>query len=120
MQIVLLVGGLGTRLGKITKRIPKPMVKINKKPFLQYQLESFKKTKMINYVFCVGYLSEQIIRYFGNGSRYGINIKYSVEKEQLGTGGAIKNSLPMLEENFIVSNGDTYLELDVNDLLEFH
>jgi len=77
MQIVILCGGLATRLGNIAKDTPKSMLKIKDKPFLQYQIEKLKKQKINDIILCVGHLSEQIENYFGNGKKFGVNIKYS-------------------------------------------
>ena len=102
MQIAILAGGLATRLQPLTEKIPKSMIMIDKKPFFQYQLEFLKKGGISDIVLCVGYLSEQIETYFGDGKRFGIDIKYSKEdKGLLGTAGALKNAEKLLEEDFL-------------------
>lgn len=111
-QIVILAGGLATRLYPITKTIPKSMVLINNRPFLEHQLELCKKNKITEIVLCVGHLWEQIFDYFGDGKKFGVDIKYSVESEKLDTGGALKNALPYLEDEFFVMYGDSYLTTD--------
>jgi NDP-sugar pyrophosphorylase family protein len=108
-QIVILAGGLATRLYPITERIPKSMVLVAGKPFLEHQIALCKKNGIEEIVICVGHLWEQIFDYFGDGSRYGIKIIYSVENERLDTGGALKNALPYLDEKFFVLYGDSYL-----------
>lgn len=121
MQVVILAGGLGTRLKPITEKIPKPMVLISNKPFLQYQLELLKSFAMDNFLLLVGYLGEQIEGYFGNGKKMGLSIKYSYEKKLLGTAGALKNAEGKIEEEFILLNGDTFLPIDYADLVAcFH
>lgn len=120
LPILILAGGLGTRLGSITKHTPKPIVKIKNKPFLQYQLELLKKNNLRECILSVGYLSEKIIKFFGNGKKFGINIRYSIEKEQLGTGGAIRKAVSKVNNDFIVMNGDTFLEVDFHDVIRFH
>lgn len=113
MQIAILTGGLATRLQPLTEKIPKSMIMIEGKPFLQYQLEFLKKGDITDIVLCVGYLSEQIKTYFGDGKRFGVNIKYSRESERLlGTGGALKNAETLLEKEFFVMYGDSYLFLN--------
>ena len=77
MQIVILCGGLATRLGNITKHTPKSMIEINGKPFLEYKIEQLKRQSVRNIVLCVGHLSEKIVEYFGNGKNFGVNIRYS-------------------------------------------
>ena len=118
MQIAILAGGLATRLQLLTERIPKSMIMIEGKPFLQYQLEFLKKGGITNIVLCVGYLSEQIETYFGDGKRFGVNIRYSKEGERLlGTAGALKNAENLLEEEFFVMYGDSYLFLNFKEIL---
>ena len=118
MQIAILAGGLATRLQLLTERIPKSMIMIEGKPFLQYQLEFLKKGGVTNIVLCVGYLSEQIETYFGDGKRFGVDIKYSKEDEELlGTAGALKNAKKKIEEEFFVMYGDSYLFLNFKEVL---
>lgn len=116
MQAVILAGGLGTRLRPLTYKIPKVMVSIKGKPFLEYQLELLKKNNIGQVVLCVGYLSEYIKEYFGNGEKFGLKIVYSEEKEPLGTGGALKNASSFLDDKFLLLNGDTFLDIDYSDL----
>jgi len=113
MQIVILCGGLATRLGNIAKDTPKSMLKIKDKPFLQYQIEKLKKQKINDIILCVGHLSEQIENYFGNGKEFGVNIRYSYDKDKpLGPIGALKNAEDLLEDIFFIMYGDSYLNLD--------
>ena len=113
MQLVLLCGGLAKRMGPLTKDTPKSMLCINEKPFLEYQLELLQRSRITNVVLCVGHLCESIQDHFGNGSHFGLELKYSVEEDQLlGTGGALKKAQPLLEEEFLLMYGDSYLLLD--------
>jgi NDP-sugar pyrophosphorylase family protein len=112
LQAVILAGGLGTRLRPITETVPKPMVPVAGKPYLEYQIEWLRRLEITDVVLLVGYLSEQIEEYFGDGSRFGVRIRYSREPRRLGTGGALKLALPLLEESFLVLNGDSYLPID--------
>ena len=117
MQIVILAGGLATRLQPLTEKISKSMIMIEGKPFLQYQLEFLKKGGISDIVLCVGYLSKQIEIYFGDGNRFGVDIKYSKEDERLlGTAGALKNAEGLLEEEFFVMYGDSYLFLNFKEV----
>jgi D,D-heptose 1,7-bisphosphate phosphatase len=120
LPVLILAGGLGTRLGYITKKTPKPIIRIKNKPFLQYQIELLKRNNLRDCILSVGYLSEKIIKFFGNGKKFGINILYSVEEEQLGTGGAIKKAISKVNNDFIVMNGDTFLEVNFYDVIKFH
>jgi len=112
MQAVILAGGLGTRLRPLTQKLPKPMVLIKEKPFLEYQLEMLKKNGFKDFILCTGYLGEKIEEYFDNGKKMGIHIKYSKENEPLGTGGALKNAQKLLENEFILIYGDSFLNMD--------
>ena len=117
MQVVILAGGLGTRLRPLTYKFPKPMIFIKGKPFLEYQLEMLKKNGFENFVLCTGYLGEKIEEYFGNGKKMGIHIKYSRENEPLGTGGALKNAEKLLENEFVLVYGDTFLHMNYKLLI---
>lgn len=120
-QAVILVGGLGTRLRPITQTVPKPMVEIDGRPFLEFKIESIKKHGIKDFILCVGHLGHIVEEYFGDGKRWGVNITYSYEKEGLlGTGGAIKNAESLIKGPFIAMNGDTFLDADINELLKFH
>lgn len=119
MQIAVLAGGLATRLYPITKKIPKSMVSVAGKPFLEHQINLFKKNNIFDIVLCVGYLSAQIKDYFGNGKKFGVNIKYSQETEKLDTGGALKNAKNFLDKEFFVIYGDSYLLIDYQKVYRF-
>ena len=119
-EVIILAGGLGTRLRKVIKDIPKPMADIDGKPFLEYLLYFLSKQGMERVILSVGYKSEVIMKYFGN-SFLGMELLYSVEMEPLGTGGAIKKSLTFAKNNdvFIV-NGDTFFKIDLNLFFLFY
>jgi NDP-sugar pyrophosphorylase family protein len=112
MQIVILCGGLGKRLKSLTERIPKAMIPFWGKPFLEYVRRIFSAQGFHNFVLCVGYRGEQIEKYYGD------NMVYSYDGEKLlGTGGALKKAEPLLDREFILVNGDTYLNMDYHDLI---
>jgi NDP-sugar pyrophosphorylase family protein len=108
-QIVILAGGLGTRLRPITEKIPKPLVPVAGQPFLHWQLLDLKKQGYTDVLLLVAYLGEQIEKYFGDGRDMGLRIRYSFEPEPLGTGGALKHAVRSLAEEFILLNGDSFL-----------
>ncbi len=113
MQVVILVGGLATRLRPLTNKMPKSLIQIRGKPFLEYQLDFLEKDGVKNVILCVGYLGDEIKSFFGNGKRFGINIKYSYESQYLlGTAGALRNAKESLKDEFFVMYGDSYLFLD--------
>lgn len=119
-QAVILVGGFGTRLQSVVQDVPKPMAPVAGKPFLEYQLAALRRGGIEQIVFCAGYRAESVQTYFGNGSRFGLRIEYSVETMPLGTAGALKYAGPMLHDSFFVLNGDTYLELDYHGMAQMH
>lgn len=113
MQMVILCGGLATRLGDLAKDIPKSMIQIEGKPFLEYQIENLKNHSIKDIVLCVDHLSEKIESYFGDGKQFGVNIQYSHDGEKpLGPIGAVKNAESLLEDIFFIMYGDSYLSLD--------
>jgi NDP-sugar pyrophosphorylase family protein len=113
VQAVILAGGLGTRLRPLTFKVPKPMVDINGKPFLEIKLRDMLKRGISDYVFCIGYLGNMIEDYFGDGSRFGARIRYSYDGERLlGPIGALKNAQDLLGKDFIVTYGDNYVNVD--------
>ncbi len=119
MQIVVLAGGRGTRLRPLTDELPKSMIPILGKPFLQHQIELFKRNGITDIVLCVGYLADKIKDYFGDGSRIGVRIRYSVEKEGLlGTAGALRKAGPLLQDVFFLTYGDSYLRLGYASVME--
>lgn len=113
MQMVILCGGLATRLGDLAKDIPKSMIQIEGKPFLEHQIENMKNHSIKDIILCVGHLSEKIKDYFGNGEQFGVNIRYSHDGDKpLGQIGAVKNAESLLEDVFFVMYGDSYLSVD--------
>lgn len=119
MQTVILAGGRGSRLAPITFDMPKPMIPIKDKPFLEYLLLMLKRNSLKKILLCVGYLGNKIEAYFGDGRSLGIEIKYSYEKELLGTGGALKLAGNLIEEKFFLLYGDSYLDINYSDFSQF-
>ena len=112
MKTIILVGGMGTRLQSVVKDVPKPMADINGKPFLEYLMQNMLNFGTTEFILCTGYKHEVIIDYFKDNFK-GIPVKYSIEEELLGTGGAIKQAFDMFEiDNAIVLNGDTFVKMD--------
>lgn len=115
MQAIVLAGGLGTRLRSVVQDLPKPMAPINGKPFLAFVLEYLKKQGIKEVILAVSYKYEVIQEYFKD-EFLGIKIKYSIEKEPLGTGGAIKEALKFIKNEVYVLNGDTFFDIDLSKL----
>lgn len=111
--IVILAGGLATRLRPLTETIPKALVDINGVPFIAHQLQLLKRNQINRVVICSGYLGEMLQDYVGDGSQFDMQIDYSFDGETLlGTAGAIKKAQPLLDEHFFVIYGDSYLPCD--------
>jgi len=119
-KVVLMVGGLGTRLRPLTEETPKPLLKVGGKPILETIIENFKKYGFKNFVFCVNYKAHMIEEYFKNGKKFGVNIEYVYEKERMGTAGALSllNKIP--KEPFFVMNGDLLTNINFENMLQFH
>ncbi len=117
-QAAIICGGLGTRLRPLTFDIPKPMVPVHSKPFLQYIVEHFRDWGVERFVFCTGHLHDNIEAHFGDGTGFDVGIVHSVEPEPLGTGGALLNARHLLDGSFFLAYGDSYLPLDLDDLSE--
>ncbi|MFA5157408.1 MAG: nucleotidyltransferase family protein [Candidatus Omnitrophota bacterium] len=118
MKAVILAGGRGERLRPLTDAVPKPMIRIKGRPFLEHQLELLKKNGITSFLLCVGYLKEAVIDHFGDGSRFGLKIEYSTEGSFLGTAGAIKQAEGLLPGEFILLYGDSYLPIDYAALVD--
>jgi len=118
--LVLLAGGKATRLRPVTETIPKSLLEVAGKPFIDHQLDLIKNNNIAKVVICVSYLGEQVKQFAGDGSRYGLKIDYSFDGDTLlGTGGTIKNAFPLLDENFYVMYGDSYLTADFQKAGEY-
>jgi NDP-sugar pyrophosphorylase family protein len=112
MQTVILAGGLGTRLGALTRKIPKPMAPVAGMPYLEHQLRLLERQSLRDVLLLTGYLGEQIESYFGNGGRLGLRIRYSRECRPLGTGGALREARGLLDARFLLMYGDSLLPID--------
>ncbi|MCX6796255.1 MAG: HAD-IIIA family hydrolase [Candidatus Falkowbacteria bacterium] len=112
MQALILAGGKGTRLGNLTKRIPKPLVKIVGKPVLEYQIELLAKNKIRDITILTNYLGDKIKKFCGNGGKWHVKINYLEESPPLGTAGGVKELESHLRGNFLVIYGDLLLNID--------
>jgi NDP-sugar pyrophosphorylase family protein len=112
IPVAILAGGLGTRLGDLTRDVPKPMIAIAGRPFLAHIIESFAVRGFSDFVLMVGHHSEAIESYFGDGSDLQVAIRYSREAEPLGTGGAVREARALLGERFILTYGDVLRHYD--------
>lgn len=119
-KVVLMVGGLGSRLGDITKSIPKPMLSVGGRPILEIIISNFAKHGFTDIVLSVNHLSHVIEDYFGNGEIFGVSIKYVHERERMGTAGALDLMRSLLSEPFFVMNGDILTNVNFENLLDYH
>jgi mannose-1-phosphate guanylyltransferase len=112
MQTVILAGGLGTRLGALTRKIPKPMAPVAGMPYLEHQLRLLERQSLRDVLLLTGYLGDQIESYFGNGGRLGLRLRYSRERRPLGTGGALREARRLLDDRFLLMYGDSLLPIE--------
>jgi len=123
MKAMILSAGYGTRLGNLTKDLPKPMLDINGKPMLEYIINNLKKAGFTDLMINLHFMPEKIKSYFGNGENFGVKITYVYEKELLGTAGGVKNVenfFKKTNEPFLVHYGDVVNEQDFTEMLKFH
>ncbi len=119
-KVILMVGGLGTRLRPLTEKTPKPMLHVGGKPILQTIVEKFVSYGFVNIVMCVGYKSNIIQDFFEDGSKFGAQIEYILEDKRMGTAGALSLLKTKPKEPFFVMNGDLLTNVNFEHLLEFH
>lgn len=118
--IAVLCGGFGTRLGELTRDIPKPMIDVGGRPYLERVLESFARTGLREFVLLTGYKHEVIESHFGDGSRFEMRIAYSRETEPLGTGGALREARALLGDRFVLTFGDVLRFFDYDRFVQQH
>jgi NDP-sugar pyrophosphorylase family protein len=113
LPVAILAGGLATRLGALTEKIPKSLILMDGEPFVAHQLRLLQRSGIRHVILCVGHLGEQIEQAVGKGGEFGVEVTYSYDGEILrGTAGAIRTALPKLGESFFVMYGDSYLTCD--------
>ncbi len=122
MRAMILAAGLGTRLGVLTEKLPKPMLPVNGKPLIEYNIINLVKHGFTEIIINTHFLPEMIRDFVGDGSRYGATIKYSYEEELLGTAGGVKNVEMFFDEKepFLVLYGDLLTNQDLTALLQQH
>jgi NDP-sugar pyrophosphorylase family protein len=119
MQAVVLAGGLGTRLRPFTITIPKPLLPLGDRPIVDIILHQLRGDGFSQVCMCLGFMAPLFQAFFGDGSRYGLDIQYVIEESPLGTAGALR-LVPHLNDDFLVLNGDTLTDLNYRDLLATH
>jgi NDP-sugar pyrophosphorylase family protein len=120
IPVAILCGGLGTRLGELAKNIPKPMIEIGGRPYLERVVESFAECGLCDLVMLTGHRAEMIESHFGDGSRFGARIAYSRESEPLGTGGALREARHFLAQRFLMTYCDVLRRFDYDRFVQRH
>lgn len=117
-SVVVLAGGLGTRLRPVTTTIPKSLVEVAGRPFIEHQLELFARRGIRDAIFCIGYHGQQIEEHIGDGRKFGLSVRYCYDGSKLrGTGGAVSRALAMAGDEFLVTYGDSYLDIDYGEVV---
>lgn len=120
MKTVIMAGGKGTRISSVASDIPKPMIKIDGRPVLEREIECLKNQGFKDIIITVSHLGSIIMDYFGDGSKFGVNIKYFNEVEPLGNAGALFRIKDELTEDFLLLNADAIFDIDFNRFVEYH
>ncbi|RLE42025.1 nucleotidyltransferase family protein [Candidatus Woesearchaeota archaeon] len=117
---LILAGGAGTRLRPITHEIPKPLLPVKDKPVMEYNIELLRRHGIKRIVLALGYKAEKIKEYFGDGSRFGVEFIYVIEKKPLGTAGPLRLAKQYLKNTFVVANADELKDINIDDMYRFH
>jgi len=120
LKAVILVGGPGTRLQPLTFIVPKSLVPVLNRPVMEHMIAYLKQFGVEDIILTLSYLPDAIRSHFGDGSDFGVRLTYCLEKEPLGTAGAVKNAASYLDGTFIVLNGDIFTEMDLAEMYAFH
>lgn len=120
MKVVIMAGGRGTRISSVASDIPKPMIKINGKPVLEHEIVNLREQGFTDIILTVGHLGNIITDYFGDGSRFGVNIEYYIEETPLGNAGALFKIRDKLTDDFLLLNADAVFDIDFRRFVEFH
>ncbi len=120
MKVAILAGGLGTRLGELAGGLPKPMIRIGNRPFLEFVIESFAACDLRDFVLLTGYRSEVLEQHFGDGKQFGVRITYSREREPIGTGGAVRDARHLVGDRFLLTYGDVLRRFDYDRFVHVH
>jgi NDP-sugar pyrophosphorylase family protein len=120
VKVAILAGGLGTRLGALTRDLPKPMIPIAGRPFLEFVIDSFRQRGLKQIVLLTGHRGEIIEKHFGDGRKFGVAIAYRREQKPLGTGGAIRDARHLLGDRFLLTYGDVLRRFDYDRFVREH
>lgn len=120
MKIVIMAGGKGTRIAQVNATVPKPMIPIEGKPILEYQIETLKNQGYTDIILIVGHMGNVIQKYFGDGAEFGVQISYIIEEQPLGTAGALYFLKDEIKDDFLLLNGDIIFDVNIQKFLEYH
>jgi mannose-1-phosphate guanylyltransferase/phosphomannomutase len=121
MKGIIIAGGAGTRLRPLTYTRPKPLIPVVNRPFLEYQVALLKRHGIDEIIFCTNYMADKIAGHFGDGSAFGVSMRYAIEEQPLGTAGAIKNAQNIAgRDTVVVLNGDVLTDFDISSVIQFH
>lgn len=120
MKTIIMAGGKGTRISALFPNIPKPLIPIEGKPVLEWEIDSLRDQGFKDIILTVSYMADKIIDYFGDGSRFGVCIEYFVEEQPLGNAGALYKIRDKLDSDFLLLNADAVFDIDVNRFVDFH
>lgn len=120
MKTVIMAGGKGTRISSVVSDIPKPMIKIEGKPVLEWEIDSLREQGFTEIILTVSHMADQIIEYFGDGRKFGVQIQYFNEMTPLGNAGALFKLRDRLTDDFLLLNADAVFDVDFNRFVDFH
>ena len=120
MKIVIMAGGKGTKIAQVNATVPKPMIPIEGKPILEYQIETLKNQGYTDIILIVGHMGNVIQEYFGDGAEFGVQISYIIEEQPLGTAGALYFLKDEIKDDFLLLNGDIIFDVNIQKFLEYH
>jgi len=120
VKAVILAGGLGTRLLPLTKKTPKPMLPLGKKPILEHLIDWNKKNGVKSIVLCVSHLRKTIEDYFGDGENFGVNIEYAISNKPLATAGQLKTAEEFIDDTFVCMYGDSIFDFSLRNMIKQH
>ncbi|MBC9786535.1 nucleotidyltransferase family protein [Heliobacterium chlorum] len=120
MKAVIMAGGVGSRLRPLTDTMPKPMVPVHGRPAMEYAVDLLKQHGITEIAVTLCYYPEIIMKYFGDGTQFGVRFNYFIENEPLGTAGSVKQAQQFLDETFLVISGDGITNINLSKIIEFH
>lgn len=120
MKVVIMAGGKGTRIAEVNSQVPKPMIPIDGKPILEYQIDTLRRQGYTDIILVIGHMGQVISDYFKDGSEKGVSLQYVVEEQPLGTAGALFLLKDQIKEDFLLLNGDIIFDVDISRFLEHH